>query len=477
MDAIVYKNYPFKMGLLLLALLLLLLPEKIFSIVPSSVAIWMGFFLITAITAIAFRSCRLRAINPWLHPTSAFAAFFLFFYGIGLLSMYYWDSLAEIYPNLFQNVPGYDAFEDIWSDISRLTLLGGTSILFGTMMRASTVAKMIPSIRWNFSKNTFFQRSLYYLPIVLVTYTLMPIFRSYIPKPLEFLLQTFGFTGYFVIIIASYYFFLSPYSRKKWIIIYILYGILMAIPGLIVQMRGQMLTPFFVGIFGFIMARGRLPKKGILVIAILALIFILPWATFIKKTGSSEQGIFSRVKEAGGLLADIEYYDRLSMSFEASFKRFSGPNNIGHVRSWVPGNFPHQNGRVFWITLQSLIPRQLWFNKPNVSEELNWFSRTLLYIQVWDNDTSAVFDALGLYYLDFGVFGIFFLGLLHGWIIRLLFDWLSLKRFPYEFAASFFLFSILVPSDLSPIIIWLSAISRYALVSLLVLYFLSNGHK
>jgi hypothetical protein len=74
------------------------------------------------------------------------------------------------------------------------------------------------------------------------------------------------------------------------------------------------------------------------------------------------------------------------------------------------------------LELETFVPRFVWPHKPELNPELNRYSAAVGIVREGDG-TSAVFDAVSEYYVNFGAPGVFSLSVLHGWYISLLTAW------------------------------------------------------
>jgi hypothetical protein len=237
-------------------------------------------------------------------------------------------------------------------------------------------------------------------------------------------------------------------------------------------MRGDMLVPWIIGLLGYLMYKGEVPWKKVSCIVLLFLFVVLPWTTYIKHSSISDS-ITGRIINGSERFRDSDIMENFSIGLESSIGRFAGPESVAYCENWVPGLFPYQKGKVLYITLASMVPRMLWPDKPNTSGLLNWYSKESGFIGKEDYTTSAVFNAIGLYYLELGVIGIFFFCILHGWMIRLVHDFL-IEHCMYIVGVPIYLLLILQPQDLSHCVVWISSVLRTVVLFVIVLYFLSN---
>jgi len=440
-----------------LCLSLLAVPAGLMLAVPAWFAVSCGFVLIAAMCWLAFRRARLRGENPWTDATPTVSFFCAVFFGAGLLTLYFWDRLvAGAFPDL---APRFEKYRHILPELSRLTVLGCGSVL--------------PAVRWRFDAETFFARSLLYLPVALLCIAATGFSRSLVPGPLFHVVKLMGEVSYVFLVLAAYCLEARRPRRWRWAWLYLAYAVPLALRGVIIGMRGAMMMPFVVGIFGYLIARGRMPWRYVAALSVPFVLLMVPWATFVKQLRGEGLEVSRSVSVATLRLQQTPARERLAMGLWGTVRRFAAPGNFAACVRKVPWEFPHQRGKVLLTALQSLPPRLLWPGKPNVSAELNRYSRLLGAVAAGDVKTSAVFNAFGIYYLDFAVAGLFALCLLHGYLLRLLRDW-AVLRCNYQWGAALFLLLTLTKPDLHDLVVWSSGVVRSVIVSLPIAYVVTN---
>ena len=142
-----------------------------------------------------------------------------------------------------------------------------------------------------------------------------------------------------------------------------------------------------------------------------------------------------------------------------------------------PDVYPFEFGQTFLVELQTLIPRIVWPEKPNISIELNRYTSAVGMLREYDeydeSVTSATFDAISEYYLNFGTAGVFFLSMLQGYYLRVLYEWL-VRRSIYEIGGSVYLVLFFSNHDFFGVAQSFVSHTRQLPVWLFILYLMSR---
>jgi len=452
-------------------LALLAVPAELAVGVPGWVAASCGFVVIAAMCWLAFRRAGLRGENPWVDPTAVVSFFCAVFFGAGLLTLHFWDRLlAGAFPDL---APHFERYQSVLPALSRLTVLGCASLVLGTLLPVGALGRALPAAGWRFDAETFFSRSLLYLPVALLSVAATGLSSSPVPGPLVHVVKLMGDVSYVFLVLAAYCFAARRPRQWRWAALYLAYAVPLALRGVEIGMRGAIILPFAVGIFGYLLATGRMPWRYVAVVGVPFVLLLIPWATFVKQLRAERREVSRAVSLATYRLHETPARERLAIALWSTVRRFAAPGNFAPCVQRVPDDLPYQHGRVLLITLQSLPPRMLWPGKPNVSAELNRYSRLLGVIGPGDEKSSAVFNAFGLYYLDFGVAGLFVLCLGHGALVRVLRDW-AVYRCNYHWGATLLLLMTLTKPDLHDLVVWGAGVVRFVVVSLPIVYVVTN---
>jgi hypothetical protein len=103
--------------------------------------------------------------------------------------------------------------------------------------------------------------------------------------------------------------------------------------------------------------------------------------------------------------------------------RFSGINMPTLYARYYPNVYPFEQGTSFKVEAAALVPRILWPGKPYGSFELNRYPARIGIVE-YEGNTTALFDAMSEYYLNFGLIGMFVLSIVHGYYWQALYKWL-----------------------------------------------------
>ena len=455
------------------AVLLLLLPPAFVASVPPWVATSAAFSFLALTCLVAFRTVRKRGANPWTDATAAMSFYYAVLFGGGLITICFWDRVVgSALPHL---TAGFSMYQDVLSDVSRLTSLGGVGLLIGTSLASRFGTSWPKGVRWRFDTTVFFAGSIAYLPVCIICMYLTTSGVLGNLSPFYYVLMImYRDMAYVFCILAAYCVASSRGRPLAWLVLLCIYLAILVTPAVRAGVRGAMLMPLAVPAFGYAMARGKLPWKYMSVGLVPLALILLPWATYLKEASATGYAFDRRALLAADRFRESTYDERLGVFLWSTVRRFAIPSSLAACRKQVPDLVPHQHGRIFLVSLASLPPRIIWPKKPNVSYELNDYSRMVGILTPEDTRTSAVINAVGLYYFDFGALGIAFMCLLHGFCIGLLCQWL-VRRCTWEWGASVFMFVTLSQPDFYHLVPWLSSAVRIIFVSLPILYVASNA--
>jgi hypothetical protein len=458
----------------LLALVLLTLPFRAFESLDRTLVVWGTAGVLVALTLTALLSAWRHTRNPWLDPAFLIVGFFAFKYGFGTLAVNYWSSLS------WRETPGVESMFErwgIWDNLPaacQLFVLGGLGLYLGLALRPPRVLDALPALGWRVDERRFRLNLWIYTPIAM---TLFVVGRRVLPLVIRDTALMFGWISWVLIVIASARLFgREQTDRAAWfgIIAMILGGHVLL--GLEIGMRGAFIYPLLLIGAGYVMGRGRVPWVRTAVASALLMTVVIPWLSFYK-IQSTEVPISERIRNATDEMAEVTARGALDRGIEALIGRSVGVVGMTAVFIQdVPDLAPFEYGRTFLIQATHLVPRIIWPDKPNMSEQLNFYSRRAGLIHETDEATSAVFDAVSEYYVNFGMAGVFFLSLLHGCYMRLLHHWLVVRSQPLIGGAMFLIF-ILINFDFFGIGQIVLAHSRQIPVWTAALYFMSRDTR
>lgn len=407
---------------------LLLVPVNSFhSLFGSAGSVW-GTALVTLGLGIhGYRLSRRAGENPWLAPRSLLMLFFFFKFGWGSLVVYYWDSLPwEAVPALRDRFATFGVRANL-ENACHLVVLGGLGLFLGLSLPVNRLVKAIPAARWTLDESKFRRNLVLYAPFALFVSTVL---RFMLPVSLQATIVTFGAVVTVMITVAAQWLFSAgtAVERGKWAVFLLFAVTFSLVAGLSTGMVGEFLYPVVMMVWGYVIVRHRLPWKYLAVLGAAAFFLVFPSLTIYKYVAPSgtSLSIAERVDRARERLDMLDYRAALELTFDRFVARASGmalpPVFIQHY----PSNHPFIYGESFKHELSALVPRVLWPGKLGLSQALNEYT-AVTGIIADPSATSAVFDCLSEYYVNFGLAGVFFLCVLHGIYEKVLYYWLTTR--------------------------------------------------
>jgi hypothetical protein len=362
-----------------------------------------------ALATVVFRLTRASRQNAWSSAAVLTNLYYFYRFGIGVLVIYYWDRVPWELPFMEARFFQQDARREL-ANACHLIVLGSLGLTLGSLLRVPV--RSTHEAWWRVEYSATRVRLIALAPVLGVSF--------YLPESLRVLGAAMGFAAYLVIVIASCCLF-DPRLRSdrgRWLSILLLVVVCVTPVGLMNGQIGFIVGPVVMVLFGFLLQRGRMPVKSVAVISVLALVFVFPLLTayktaaythgvgsFEERLQFSQRSLEAASPRAGRELAMDRFVARMVQALPAVFYRY------------YPEIYPYQYGRTFEIELTTLVPRFLCPEKPSMSYELNRYTAGVGLIREGD-ETSAVFDAVSEYYVNFGLFGVFFLSIVHGYYIQ-----------------------------------------------------------
>jgi hypothetical protein len=411
-----------------LAVALLLIPvNSLHTLFSEPVIVWGTTLITLALGVHGYRLSRRQGENPWLAPRSLLMLFFFFKFGWGSLVVYYWDSLPwEAVPMLRDRFITFGVRANL-ANACQLAVLGGLGLFLGLSLPMSRLVKAIPEARWTLDESKFRRNLVFYAPFALFVATVL---RFTLPVSLQATVVTFGAVVTVMITVASQWLFSgsTAVERGKWAVFLLFAVTFSLVAGLSTGMVGEFLYPVVMMIWGYVIVKHRLPWKYLLVLGIAAFFLVFPTLTIYKYVAPSgtSLSIGERVFRARERMEMLDYRVAMELTFDRFVARATGmalpPVFIQHY----PANHPFIYGESFRHELAALVPRVLWPGKLGLSQALNEYT-AVTGIIADPTATSAVFDCLSEYYVNFGLAGVFFLCLVHGMYEKLLYYWLTTR--------------------------------------------------
>jgi hypothetical protein len=404
--------------------ILLILPRGALAQLGAEQVVWLTALLTFGLTFYLMRQYRRIALNPWGSAVTLTLAYYAFRYGWGALVVYYWEFLPwEAIPALrlrFYHQGGRMAVEDICD----LVMLGALGLFVGALLPTRRIAAWLPQLKWPVDDRKLRRNIILYMPVGLF---LLLYLAAVVHPAAQFVVELSGRFVYLSNIFCGYWLFSARSSgeRTKWLLILIATTGLSMTLGLIHGMVGECLAPLVFCIFGYMLARARLPWKLLVVVIPLMFFLVLPFLTIYKEIAleHKQSGIPERLDYAWEKFDSLDYRRGLELAIDRVVARMAESGYPTIFARYYPAVYPHENGRTLWLEVATLMPRFVWPDKPGVSTELNRYSSGVGIVREGDS-TSAVFDAVSEYYVNFGAPGVFFLSVIHGLYISVLTAWL-----------------------------------------------------
>ncbi len=459
---------------LIAALALLLVPFRGFESLDREWVIWGTAIVLIALPVTAYLNANRNERNPWLDPVFLITAFFGFKYGFGALAANYWSALS------WQGIPGAAAtFErwGIWENLPascHLFLLAGLGLYIGVSLPPPRILDTVPALRWRIDMQRFRLNLYLYTPLAMALFL---VGRGFLPLVIRDSVLLLAWITWVVIVIAAAESFgRDQTDRGAWSGIIVIIFLGQVAMGLVVGMRGAFVYPLLLVGAGYAMARGRLPWVTVSLLGGALILIIVPWLTFYKLQ-SVEMPIVDRVRAASEEMSTTTVHGLLDNGIVAFIGRPVGI--VGMTALFiqdVPDRSPFEYGGTFLVELIHIVPRIIWPEKPNMSAQLNVYSRRAGIVDLEDETTSAVFDAVSEYYVNFGVIGVFVLSVLHGYYLRTLHRWL-VERSLLVIGAPMFLVFILINFDFFGVVNTILSHTRQIPVWGLAFYVLSRDTR
>jgi hypothetical protein len=403
------------------AVALLMLPFGSFDAVDRRLVIWSTALVLTVLPVSAHMAARRRGAFPWLDPIVLFSGYFAFKYGLGVVVLNYWSEFGWV-----ESPGSATIFErwGIWDFLPiacQLFLLAGLGLYLGARIPSERAAGWLPALKWRIDERRFALNLWIYTPIALALFV---VGRRMLPLVIRDTVLLFGWLSWVIVIIAAIRLFSSNSPmRPVWISMIMMIWLAHVVLGFDIGMRGVFIYPALLIGIGYVVARRRIPL--FFVTAALGLILaVIPWLSYYK-VQPTEAPFLQRANAASLEYAAASWRDVAERGVEAVLGRSVGVTGMAPVFiQYYPELYEWEKGRTFLLEAAQLVPRIFWADKPNLSEELNLYTRRTGMIGADDEVTSAVFDAVTEYYVNFGALGVFVLCLLHGCYFRILHRWL-----------------------------------------------------
>jgi hypothetical protein len=430
--------------------------------------VWLTFLVIAGLALRGGFQSREKDEHFWTSPASITLLYYLFRFGWSTLVIFYWTAIPW-------NLPGARRFfSELGADQNlpfacKILLLGGIGLYCGLWIPSRPVLALLPKIRWTVDERRFRENMVLYTPLALVLFV---VIGSFLPVTFIFSVLLFGWVIWVIIVIAAYWMFSarSASERLKWVAFLIVVYVASIPLGLATGMSGQFLYPAVLILSGYVLANGRVPWKFVFTAIPIVLVAVLPLLSLYKESPGTD--IDSRVTITLDQYSQLDVKGKVEIALQRALVRTAGATFPSVYSKYYPGIYPFEMGRTFLLEAQGLVPRFVWPDKPNLSRELNKYAVAVGILPNPD-ETSAVFDAMTEYYINFGLIGVFCLSVIHGYVLRVLYDWL-LTILPLFMGVAVFVALFLTNPDFFGIFQMLFAYIKIVPVWIGILYFLSR---
>ena len=402
----------------------------------DDIIVW-GTFLVTLMVAVAgYAIARKDSDNPCVEPTFLLTGYYFFKFGLGALLIYYWDRYPWHSRLLAERFLTF-GIRDNLANACHIIALGALGFGLGIALKAASLARYLPRIDWKTDPEGFRRNMILFTPVPLVLSTVM---QFIVPVEMLGTVVLFGWVLSAMAIVGSYWLFTSEgQERKRWIIYVASVLGAMLLVGLLSGMVSEFTKPAIMVAWGYMLARKTIPWRVLIPLVSVAFLTVFPWLTMYKYVSwnPASSSVEDRVQATNELWGQLDYTAALELTVDRFFARGIGAPFPAVFSRFFPDVYPYERGKSFITEVAGLVPRALWDDKPQTSIELNRYSR-MVGMVAEGTATSAVFDAVTEYFVNFGLPGVFLLSALHGFYLCLVFEWL-VRRGHFVIGAAIFL--------------------------------------
>jgi len=418
-------------------------------------------------------AARSAGQSPWIAPVSLLGIYCLVRYGLGALVAEYWhDYPWQAYPLLRLNFHRFGVWQYLPGGC-HLVLVFGVGMLLGSLLALSRPKSGLPGFSWPLNEAKLKRLVLVCAPVAAFINAL----QFGMPLNIRFIVTIFGSFVYPLIMLGSYWLFTAKtaHERVHWVL-YLIACCAMAVPtGLITGQVNGLLMPGIVIVLGYTIAKGAPPWKALAAGLPLVFLVVLPFSSLYKTGGVATQDIGQRIENTVRRFGNVGYRARLELALERTVMRFSGVNMPTLYARYYPNVYPFEYGASFAIEASALVPRLLWEGKPYASFELNRYPARIGIVE-YEGNTTALFDAMSEYYLNFGLIGMFLLSILHGYYWQAIYKWLVQRVHPL-IGAVLILMMIAQNEDSYGVGLLFTSQIKIVPVWILLFYFLSRSPR
>jgi len=420
----------FQLAVFVLALLLMFVSERGLENLPGWLLPWATVAVLLALLIHHRKLARLNGENVWTGVAPLVLGWILLRYGLAALVVYYWDQYEWEVPNMERRFQVYGGRQNLHMGCA-VALLGGLGFYSGFRLPVGGLVRMLPDVSWPMDTAKLQRNVVLYAPVGLV---LLLFVIPQLPLSIQFAVSLFATITYALIAMVSYWWASSNgAARVRWGIATAGICGFASLLGLLSGQVGQVFVPSLMVVLGYTVARGSPPWRVLLPAGLAAFFLLCPFLTIYKHSQHSigvveNPTVEERIHYTRERLEMTSYRAGLELAVDRFIARLCLIEFPSVFSIYYPHTYPYAAGHSFLVEFSSLIPRFLWPDKPQMSPELNRYTATVGMVKEGGN-TSAVFDALTEYYVNFGRLGVFLLAALHALYLKVLYHWLiSLDR-------------------------------------------------
>ena len=410
---------------ILSAIVLLLLPSRMILDIPTWFWAWSTAVVLFACFRHAQTLAKQSGGNPWIDVAPLTLGWIFVRYGLGALIVYYWDQYQWVIPGIDRRFHVFGTRQNL-DEACRLCLLAGLGFYCAFRLRTTPVVRMLPDLFWPANISKLQRNAMIYAPFGLfILFYVSPR----LPLSIQFMVSLFATITYALIVMISYWWFSSTgLARTKWMISTLSVCGIASLFGLTEGQVGQVFIPFMMVFLGYAVAKRTLPFRFLIPLAIAGLIFLGPFLTAYKHAtyniAGQEATISERMEYAEEWLTNVSYRGSVELAVNRFVGRLALIEFPAVFSLYYPDTYRYAYGRSFLIEFSTLVPRIFWPDKPQMSIELNRYTASVGMIKEGEA-TSAVFDAIAEYHVNFGPLGVFLLSMVHALYLKILFEWLT----------------------------------------------------
>jgi hypothetical protein len=411
----------------LAGLLVAVTPQAAFRDAPRAIVLWGTFAILGVLAFAGYHAAKMAGQSPWISPVSLITIYYFFRYGIGALVVEYTEVFPwRAYPHFRWSSHRFGVWQYLPGGC-QLMIVFGIGLLAGSLLALSGRSSILPRFSWRMNVKRLQRSILVSTPVAAV----LNVLQFGLPDSIRFVVGLFGSFVYPAITLGAFWLFTADNAkdRARWIIFLIACCGLSLPSGLISGQMATMLLPCASIALGYIVAKGAPPWRAIAIMLPLVLLILLPLTALYKISGATESDLGRRVENTLKTFSATGYQGRFELALERSVMRFSGAFMPSLYAQFYPNVYSFEYGRSFGIEGSSLVPRVLWPDKPIIAAELNKYPARI-GIVAYEGNTTAIFDAVSEYYLNFGMIGLFVLAVAHGYYWQAMYRWLVTRVDP-----------------------------------------------